>query len=447
MSAEIEETSNGFWAKLTRSLSFRLLILFFLFAVGILLAIRFAIGVALDSQFKENIRPHVAQYLSYIRKDIGEPPSIERAKLLTETLPIDIAIVFDNERWTSLESPIDFELLKFHRHKRRHDLAVEMARHDNRFILKTLAQNHQLYLILPERPRFRESILAISLTVGLIVLLIYICYRIIRWLFRPVTDIQVGVANYSRGDFDHQIPVRRNDDLGVLVGRINNMGSDIKNMLDAKRQLMLGVSHELRSPVTRAKVNVALLPDSIYKEAIDNDLSEMEAMVNELLESERLNTSHRTLDLVSTDLLKLIHDVVDEGFAEEKVFIESQVDSPKLMLDIKRIKLLLRNLIANAIRYSQASERPPKILLSATANELVMSVVDYGKGISEEHIVHLTEPFYRTDSARARHTGGYGLGLYLCRLIAEAHSGELKIKSQEGVGTTVSLYFPKAGAI
>lgn len=441
MNIEVNKARNGFWAELTRSLSFRLLILFALFTVAILLAIKFAVSFALDSQFKENIRPHVTQYLTFIRQDIGDPPSIERANRLTENLPIDIAIVFDENQWSSLEEPIDFEALKFHRHKRRHGLSVEMTRHDNRFILKTVGQGHQLYLIMPERPKFSESLTAISLTVGLIILLIYLCYRIIRWLFSPVADIQAGVANYSRGDFDHKIPLRRHDDLGVLVERINTMGSDIKNMLDAKRQLMLGVSHELRSPVTRAKVNVALLPESAYKNAIDNDLSEMEAMINELLESERLNTSHRSLDLVSTDLLLLVRGVIEEGFAGEQILVESDLDAAILMLDVKRIKLLLRNLISNALRYSQDSDHPPKIRLYKNLDALILSVVDFGKGISAEHIEHLTEPFYRTDSARARHTGGYGLGLYLCRLIAEAHGGKLKIESQEAIGTTVSVQF------
>lgn len=63
-------------------------------------------------------------------------------------------------------------------------------------------------------------------------------------------------------------------------------------------------------------------------------------------------------------------------------------------------------------------------------------------GISEEHLAHIAEPFYRTDSARQRQTGGFGLGLYLCRLIAEAHGGSLRIESQVGQGTTMQVLFP-----
>ncbi|NOX26902.1 MAG: HAMP domain-containing histidine kinase [Gammaproteobacteria bacterium] len=434
-----EVVSNSVWAKLTRSLSFRLVILFTLFTITILVTLKLAVGFALDSQFKENIRPHVAQYLGYIRKEIGNPPSVEKAQQLTDNLPIDIAIVGKNDRWTSLEKSIDFKSLNFHTHKRHGGKAVEVTRFKNRFILKTTSQNHQLFLLMPERPKFVESITAVLITAGLVILLIYLCYRIIRWLFNPVSDIQIGVANYSEGNFDHHIPVRRNDDLGMLVERINTMASDIKNMLDAKRQLMLGVSHELRSPITRAKVNVALLDDSPYKEALDSDLTEMEAMISELLESERLNTSHRSLDLAICDLSMLVEEVLVESFAGENILFDNKLNSVKLNLDAKRIKLLLRNLISNALRYTSDDGAPPEIQISRLDKKITLSVRDHGMGISPEHIDKLTEPFYRVDSARARQTGGYGLGLYLCRLIVEAHGGELSINSKHGIGTTVNF--------
>ncbi len=431
--------SSSIWAKLTRSLSFRLVLLFALFTIAILVTLKLAVGFALDSQFKENIRPHVAQYLSYIRKEIGNPPSVEKAQELTQSLPIDIAIVGKNDSWTSLETPIDFNSLHFHQHKRHREKTVEVTRFQNRFILKTTSDNHQLFLLMPERPKFVESITAVLITTGLVILLIYLCYRIIRWLFNPVSDIQTGVANYSEGNFDHHIPVRRNDDLGMLVGRINTMASDIKNMLDAKRQLMLGVSHELRSPITRAKVNIALLDESPYKEALNSDLAEMETMISELLESERLNTSHRSLDLTTNDLSILVEEVIDESFADENIIFDNKPNRVELSLDAKRIKLLLRNLVSNALRYTPDDEACPEISIVRDNKNVVLTVTDHGVGIRPEHIEHLREPFYRVDNARARHTGGYGLGLYLCRLIVEAHDGELWIESTKGVGTKVNF--------
>jgi signal transduction histidine kinase len=97
-----------------------------------------------------------------------------------------------------------------------------------------------------------------------------------------------------------------------------------------------------------------------------------------------------------------------------------------------RMRLLLRNLIDNALRHSAGAPMPPVVTLSSDAlGQVQLSVRDFGPGVAEEHLAHLAEPFYRADSARQRATGGVGLGLYLCQLVAQAHGGELRIRRAE----------------
>ena len=112
-----------------------------------------------------------------------------------------------------------------------------------------------------------------------------------------------------------------------------------------------------------------------------------------------------------------------------------------LEVDASRIKLLLKNLLDNALRHSP-KDKAVTIRLNKTANEVELEVRDEGEGIEPEHLPHLTEPFYRVDPCRQRETGGYGLGLYLCRMIAEAHGGTLAISSQKQQGTTVTMSLP-----
>ena len=119
------------------------------------------------------------------------------------------------------------------------------------------------------------------------------------------------------------------------------------------------------------------------------------------------------------------------------------IDNPQVQivhLDRLRFSLLLRNLINNALRYGE--ERPITIDVKFFAEKALLTVADKGKGIAAEHIDHLTEPFYRADSSRQRQTGGFGLGLYLCKLIAEAHGGHLELQSTEGEGTIVLVSIP-----
>lgn len=228
--------------------------------------------------------------------------------------------------------------------------------------------------------------------------------------------------------------VRRNDDLGDLTHTINDMAGDIEQMLDAKRQMLLAISHELRSPITRAKISVALLEASTTRARLEDDLVEMEDLVTELLESERLNSRHRILNPEPLAIATLIDSVVQQSFAG-RVSVEVAADLPPFNLDEMRVRLLLRNLLGNAVRYAGAT--PPKLRAWLAGDLVSIEVEDSGAGIEAAHIDSLTEPFYRVDPSRTRATGGFGLGLYLCRLICEAHGGKLSIKSTIGVGTCV----------
>ena len=107
-----------------------------------------------------------------------------------------------------------------------------------------------------------------------------------------------------------------------------------------------------------------------------------------------------------------------------------------MLLDPLRIRLLLRNLISNALQHSESEV---VVNLELKEKSVCISVQDTGAGIASEHIQYLTQAFYRVDDARLRKTGGFGLGLYLCDLIAKAHGGELIINSEVNKGTCVCV--------
>ena len=222
------------------------------------------------------------------------------------------------------------------------------------------------------------------------------------------------------------------------------MADDVQGMLEAKRQLMLAISHELRSPLTRAKVALELLDDEAVRQNILEDIDEMERLIADLLESEALNTRHAILRREPTDLGELVQAVIDTDFAEQRGRIRLLLPDESLEgpLDVTRVRLLVRNLVENALRYSPPGDEKVQIGASRSGEHLELCVRDQGDGIPAEHLERVTEPFYRADPARSRATGGIGLGLYLCRLIAEAHGGSLQIDSQPGCGTVVTVTLP-----
>jgi signal transduction histidine kinase len=424
------------------SLSARLMLLFIITAILIAMVMRQGMGLALRHQFEQNLRPHIVEYLKYIHREIGNPPDIDKARELARRLPVDIIIEGPVVNWSSLSGPLDLSQLRFHAPKRVQTQRLTVARYDDRFVLRTLTGEHVVFLLVRGRAGFAHGPWVGLLSLAAILLILYACYRAIRWLFAPISDIRQTVQRLGDGELDCRVPVRRKDELGVLGTNINAMADDIKKMLDAKRQLLLAISHELRSPITRATVSLELLERSETTRAIKHDLAEMESMIGELLETERLNTAHDVLNRAPVSINGLITEVIGEHFADRAIDTSLSEEDPYTMLDGPRIKLLIRNLLDNALRHNGEKNPPPRIESEIDEATLSVNVIDHGDGIDAEHLPHLSEPFYRVDASRQRKTGGYGLGLYLCRVIAEAHGGRLTVESRANEGTVVRVSFP-----
>ena len=109
--------------------------------------------------------------------------------------------------------------------------------------------------------------------------------------------------------------------------------------------------------------------------------------------------------------------------------------------DAARVRTVLKNIIENGLKYSRKASAPVRVTLEITGRSAVVSVIDQGIGIPPEEIPFVCEPFFRVDKSRTRNTGGFGLGLSLCKSIMEAHAGKIELESSQG-GTTVRLHFP-----
>ncbi|MGA7980989.1 MAG: hybrid sensor histidine kinase/response regulator [Chromatiaceae bacterium] len=266
--------------------------------------------------------------------------------------------------------------------------------------------------------------------------------RAIRRLFRPIETIRAGVARIGAGDLEHRLHIRRRDELGELAHSINAMADDIRDMLEAKRQLLLAISHELRSPLTRTRVNAELLDECAARQAVLADLGELEALLGELLESERLRGRHAVLAREAVDPSELLTELVDGSFGSAHVRLELDPPGTWLPLDPVRIRLLARNLLTNALRHTPPGGTPPVLSSHIDAERWVFAVRDEGPGVAADQLSRLTAPFYRADSSRQRESGGVGLGLYLSCAIAEAHGGTLTTESAPGQGTRVIVSIP-----
>ncbi len=271
-------------------------------------------------------------------------------------------------------------------------------------------------------------------------------YSFQKRLLRPVRSLDDGVQRLSAGHLDFVLPVLTHDELGALTDAFNQMVRRVKQMIQARDQLLLDVSHELRSPLTRMKVALALLPDDENRAGLGADLNEMEAMITELLELERLRDG-RGIRCERRDLVPILRDAA-KGYEQGPPGISFVGIPPQILLDIdgEKIRTVLRNIFENAVKYSLPNSDAVKIFAEQKGEWVVVRISDDGPGIPDADISNLFEPFFRVDRSRSKKTGGYGLGLSICKRIMEAHGGNIVVQNNARRGASFILTLPTVTA-
>jgi signal transduction histidine kinase len=385
---------------------------------------------------------NVVQYLNYLIADMGRPPSLQRARQIAQASSLHIRFEGPDISWTtSDEVPAIYKGrffawdqnpdVRLGRYRGRH--IVEVNTKAGRFIFG-LARN---LTIDSERHR---------LLVVLLILLTAIlagAFFSIRRILRPIKWLNIGVQQVSKGNLNHQVPLKKSDELRDLAAAFNEMIERIRDMLHTKEQLLLDVSHELRTPVTRMKVALEFLEDSQAKQSLQADIEEMEKMVSEILETARRQHKYENLKKQQTNLVDLLKQTL-AAFENQPPGIEMRdvASEMKAAVDPEQITTVFENVLNNAIKYSKPDSEPIQVSCKRQESDAVIRITDKGVGIPEEELSHIFEPFYRVDKSRSKDTGGYGLGLSICKTIMEAHDSKIEVQSKPNEGTTVSLFFP-----
>ncbi|MFT4977875.1 MAG: signal transduction histidine kinase [Myxococcota bacterium] len=270
---------------------------------------------------------------------------------------------------------------------------------------------------------------------------------ITRWVLRPVELAGDGMARVAAGDLGHRLPVNR-DITGRIGETFNRMADQVQGLVEGQRQMMAAVSHEVRTPLARLRLHTELLrdagspPDRL--DAIEHDIEEIDALIEELLESARLDQGAIALRLGPVDLEDIFATALASTDLGERPVQLSVEDGLCVVADERRLLRVCRNLLSNIARYTPP-DTPVSISATTTDDRDVWIIVaDRGPGVSEEALSRLFDPFFRAEASRSKATGGLGLGLMLVRQIIEAHGGQISAKNREGGGLTVTVRLPTA---
>lgn len=422
------------------SIFIRLIVLILLSLIVLYVSVPLVMRVGMEPRPRKLYPIYIRRIEQLATQQIGSPPDTIKAKSLCDTLGWNMRYQSHDFNWASTPTVPALEELSASpdfKDKYPTEEHFSISYEDRPYSI--IKDSKGVFIIEPINPRdffsLERAIISILIVVSIIVIALYF---ILRYMFRPLKTLAAAVEDISEGKYDVDIPVNRRDELGELASSINTMSASIKESITAKEHLLIDVSHELRSPLTRIKLGLEVGSSS---EKIEEDVREMERMITSLLENYRSSSTYATIHIEKVMLGKLVKDVLQEYNSNERLWYKiPDKGNFTLNLDAEKIKIVIRNVIDNALKYSTGKV---EISINDKKDTIELSITDKGSGISAEDQKLIFEPFYRADRSRSRKTGGFGLGLSITKRIMDAHKGKINLASKPGEGTTITLVFKK----
>ncbi|WP_246165320.1 MtrAB system histidine kinase MtrB [Arthrobacter yangruifuii] len=277
-----------------------------------------------------------------------------------------------------------------------------------------------------------------------------------------VSDAAAVSEKLAAGELQERMEVKGEDEVARLAASFNHMAGTLQDQitqlatLSRMQQVFVSdVSHELRTPLTTVRMAAEVLYDAresfdpMYRrstELLYHQVERFQALLADLLEISRFDAGAAALDLEPTDVFHIVRDVIDatEPLANNcgsEVIIVSREASCVVDADPRRIERILRNLLVNALEHGEGE--PIEIAIAASDDAVGIAVRDHGIGMTEEDAGHVFDRFWRADPARARTTGGSGLGLSIATEDTRLHGGRLEAWGEPGNGSCFRLTLPR----
>jgi two-component system sensor histidine kinase CpxA len=306
--------------------------------------------------------------------------------------------------------------------------------------------DRRFYLLSFGRPplTIRDLLPYYALILGAIALL---CWLLALDLVRPLRQTALVVKRFGSGDLAARTGTRRRDEIGDLGRAIDQMADRTQTLLTAERRLLQDISHELRSPLTRLRLAIELVPETTDPVAaadrLRKEADRLTALVTSLIEVTRAEgdpTSRRSAEI---DLARLIRDIIDSCALEisaRDLTIDAQVVDPLTIHgDEELLRRTFENVLRNAIRHA-----PTQTAITVAGAErdgcAVVSIRDRGPGVPASDLPRLGEPFFRVDESRDAASGGVGLGLSIARRAIHLHHGTLLAENANpGLRLTITI--------
>ena len=271
-----------------------------------------------------------------------------------------------------------------------------------------------------------------------------VVFWIINSFLYPIKLIRRHVINLKKGNLGEKIPVSGADELGQLARSINKMTQDIDTLVSQKQNLLIDVSHELKTPLTRLKFLLANTNIKVEdKDSINKEINYLQDMISNMLLSDKLSTPYvEDLELEELAIQTLINDACGMFYEiEKRLKIITKIPNLVIKVDKYKLSLAIKNLIDNAIKYG-GRDRLIELSVHQVQDNINIMVEDFGDGIDVNKLKKIVKPLYRGRAAKEKSKSGFGLGLAITKKIVEAHGGQLIIQSELNKGAQFIVSLP-----
>ena len=264
--------------------------------------------------------------------------------------------------------------------------------------------------------------------------LIFIALIFLKNQTRPLVNLAKAAEKFGKGEFIKEFRPSGAREIRQAAYEFDRMRKRITIHLNQRSEMLSGISHDLRTPLTRLKLQLALLKQQDIAKKMSDDIDEMERMLNEYLDfaSEQ---KHEKTEMI--DINQIIENIVKK-YDDKKINLKLEEDK-KINIRVNSIKRCLINLIDNGLAYGKKVD----ILTKKTMQNIIIIIDDDGPGIPENEHQNVMKPFYRIDKSRSQNKSGVGLGLSIANDIIRSHGGSISLEKSplNGLRARVSLPF------
>lgn len=263
---------------------------------------------------------------------------------------------------------------------------------------------------------------------------------LVRRVTHPLAVISEATHRIGKGDFSASIPETGPHELAELARKMNQMESQIGRLLENRTTLLAGISHDLRTPLARMRLELEFLETDANQEMVEglrNDLTEMEELIADaLLLAKGLGGAEQR----EIDIMSLLEDIAAAHRGDQqRITLDGAHDCVRTV-NVPALKRVVGNLVENAMIYGEGS--PVELACARSPAGILISVGDRGPGIPAGQQQRVFEPFFRLEASRNKATGGSGLGLAVVRQLCNANGWEVQISSPPGGGTRIGILLP-----